>query len=66
MLVEKEGSRHSQAYQIGETVKVVHLSTAGKVVSYNPSSSTYSVRLSEGNVIECSASVLEKRQMIFG
>lgn len=65
MLVEKEGSQ-SPRYQIGETVKIVHLSTTGQVVSYDPSSSKYSVKLIEGNTIECTDSVLEKRKILFG
>lgn len=65
MLIENSKS-DSQRYTIGETVKITHLAKIGEVVSYDPSSSTYSVKMAEGNTIQCSASVLEKRQKLFG
>lgn len=63
MLVEKELS-NPNVFRVGETVKVIHLGQTGTIIGFV--GGQWQVRLTEGNVVPCDATSLEKKQILMG
>jgi len=63
MLVERESSSNV-VFRIGETVKIVHLGQTGTIVGY--ANNQWQVKLTEGNIVPCDGTSLEKKQILMG
>lgn len=61
MLVEKKTSS-TQFFSVGETVKVIHLGRTGTIVGF--SNGQWQVKLTEGNIVPCDSTSLEKKQIL--
>lgn len=63
MLVERKTSSN-QVFRVGETVKIIHLGQTGTIVGF--SNGQWQVKLTEGNIVPCDGTSLEKKQILMG
>lgn len=63
MLVERKTSSN-QVFRVGETVKIIHLGQTGTIVGF--SNGQWQVKLTEGNIVPCDGTSLERKQILMG